>query len=381
MPPIPDVKPLPKRRRLLVFIFSLVVFSVAVPAFVFYAIGYRFDFSNEISNIRAVGGMYISADVDDIAIYIDDEPVEDMRIFQNAAYIQNLEAGLHQVHVQGENIQTWVKTLPVYAHYVTEAAGFNMPTTPQVRLITEYVTDNGDSVVAPNATSTFAFATTTNIFYATSTTATSTFSPNSEYAFVESLFASTTQERSDARDQLRMMEERFRFGTISTSTLLEFATTTKTFQDIRLYKSGEDVFAHFVGDANDIPYYYCVTYTGPVATSFAYGSHVYTQIEKEFASTTDLSSSALEGTQLCRREVRIDRLWQDVHWFDFYPNSSDLVLMHLTDGLYVVEIDDRSWQNTQLLYPGEELIVVLDGGQIFIQDGDYFVEVFTENIE
>jgi hypothetical protein len=52
--------------------------------------------------------------------------------------------------------------------------------------------------------------------------------------------------------------------------------------------------------------------------------------------------------------------------------------MHLSDGLYAVEVDDRAWQNTQLLYPGTDIHVVQDGGRIYVQDGEYYLEVFTE---
>jgi hypothetical protein len=67
-----------------------------------------------------------------------------------------------------------------------------------------------------------------------------------------------------------------------------------------------------------------------------------------------------------------------VQWFDFYADSSDIILMHLQDGLYAVEVDDRAWQNTQLIYPGEDLEIVHDGGKIYVKDGEYYLEVFTE---
>jgi hypothetical protein len=60
------------------------------------------------------------------------------------------------------------------------------------------------------------------------------------------------------------------------------------------------------------------------------------------------------------------------------PDSRDHVLMHLSDGIYVVEIDDRAWQNTQLLYPGQNLTLLIDSGRILVQDGDTMFEVFTE---
>ena len=87
------------------------------------------------------------------------------------------------------------------------------------------------------------------------------------------------------------------------------------------------------------------------------------------------------GDRVCRIDIRIDRKWQEVIWFDFLPNRSDLVLMLLEDGLYVVEIDDRSWQNVQLLYPGTDLVVLLDAGRVMVKDGEYILEVFTDLIQ
>ena len=86
----------------------------------------------------------------------------------------------------------------------------------------------------------------------------------------------------------------------------------------------------------------------------------------------------MRNQRVCRTEIHIDDLGQKVAWFDYFPNSTDHVLMHLQDGLYVVEVDDRSWQNTQPLYPGTDIEVLQDGGRIFVHDGGYYLEVFTD---
>ena len=64
--------------------------------------------------------------------------------------------------------------------------------------------------------------------------------------------------------------------------------------------------------------------------------------------------------------------------FSFFPDSSDLVLLQLEDGLYVTEIDDRAWQNTQLLYPGENFSVVVENDSIYILENDRYFEIITE---
>lgn len=382
MTPTPDIQPLSQNHRRSLFVLAIIIFVLIVPALVFYAIGYRVDLSGETRNIRAVGGMYVSSDAEDIAIYIDDEPVEDMRFFQQAAYIQNLDAGLHQIHVQGEGIQTWVKDLPVYPHIVTEARSFNMPSTTQMRVITQYETEQGESVVGINATSSFAFASTTNVWYATSTKATTSFAINPEYTYVSTLFASSTANRKMMAEQLRVANERFRFGVDDDNTVLSTttATTTKIFRDVELYEQGDEVMARWLGDRDHIPYYYCVTYRGEITTSLGYGSHVMEDLKAEYGTSTNFLDKSLFNTQMCRQDIRIDRKFQAVQYFDFIPDSEHHVLMQLQDGVYVVEIDDRSWQNVQLLYPGDYLEVVVDGGQIYIKDDENLLEVFTELI-
>jgi hypothetical protein len=80
----------------------------------------------------------------------------------------------------------------------------------------------------------------------------------------------------------------------------------------------------------------------------------------------------------CRKEIKIDRQWQDVISFDFYPLNKNLVLLHLTNGIYVVEIDDRAWQNNQLLYPGMDLQMILYRGGIFIKEGQLIFEILPK---
>lgn len=381
MTPTIEMKPLSQTKRRIVFLLSLTLFILAVPFSVFYAIGYRFDFSDELNSIKSVGGMYVRNETEGTEMFINDEPVEDMRVFQKASYIQNLEAGMHRLHVQGNGVQTWVKNLPVYAHFVTEVTSFNLPKVPQIRIIAQWNSpQDGRGVLFDTATSTyFTFASTTVPLYFSTTTSTSTLVSNPEFRYVSTLIASSTEQREMLENgSVKDQEEPFGFGRLSTSTIpkLITATTTKTWREFTLSEKGEEVYMSFNGSMNDVPYYYCVLYGGQKKTTAEYGAHVYDALYEQLASTTDMAS--MVGERLCRNEIRIDRLGQEVLWFDFYSDSSDMVLMHLQDGLYAVEVDDRSWQNTQLIYPGENLEIVHDGGRIYVKDGEYYLEVFTE---
>lgn len=383
MTPTTHLPPLPEKQRRFIFLTMVLAFAIAVPLMVFYAVGYRFDFSKSLYDFKAVGGMYINSDANDVIISVDGERVENMRIFRSAAYIQNLEAGVHEVYVEREGLYTWVKELPVFAHLVTEGQSFNMPKRPQIRLLTEWSDDVGGSVLFENATTTyFGFASTTNrIELATSTFATSTLNENLEYTYIVSRFASSSAEAAELEEYERLKAQRFSFPGDKAAIPTTTATTTKHFRDSVIFKHDGEVFVSWEGNFDDIPYYYCVTNKGPVRTPELYGQHVYDQLVEQTPTSTDLTKLSLVNERLCRTTIRIDRLWQNVRWFDFLPGSEDLVLMLLDDGLYVVEVDDRAWQNTQLLYPGTNLEVLIDGGRIFVKDRGFYLEVFTEIAE
>ena len=376
----PQVRPLSSRHRTVAFILSILLFVTLVPLLVFYAVGYRFDFTDKLHNIKSVGGLYISSEAPDTAIYLDNKPVENMRIFQRAAYIQNVNEGVHEVHVQGAGVTTWVKQLPVFAHFVTEAASFNMPLVPQVRPITQYQTATGTAVVWPDsqlANILQSASTTATYFVASSTKATSTYVANTEYTYVKGLFASTTVDRTILAETAARQAEPFSFSD-STVYPTTTATSTVVLHDMELHRAGDDVYAEWLGAPDKTPYYFCVMPDEASTTAALYGPQVAAQVIGVDLSGTTTSSTYRANDRICRRQIRIDRKGQDVKWFDFVPGNRDLVLMHLADGVYVVEIDDRSWQNTQLLYPGKDLTMLVDGNTIYVKDGTAYLELYTE---
>lgn len=347
----------------------------------FYASGYRFDFSEGIRKIVGTGGVYITAEADDVDIYLNEQLVDDARILRSASFVQNLNEGKHKVTVQKEGLYTWTKDLPVFPHIVTEAQAFNLPLVPQVRLISPYVTTEGEAVVfvKSSAEPVLDFASTTNVFVTSTSTATSTYLSNPEHDYVDALFASTSATSTSFIGRVvEGVNEAFRFGDDLASTTAEAATSTKLSRDMSLFRQGEEVYAAWEGGLNNIPYYYCIDYTSASSTRALYGDHVYESVEPFLFSPTGHNIiERNDRTQICRDQIRLDRKQETVAGFDFFPGSIDLVLLILDSGLHTVEIDDRAWQNTQLLYPGEDLLMVIDGGQIYIKDGELYLEVLT----
>lgn len=377
----PIVKPLSLWRRKLVFGTLLLAFLVSFPAFIFYAAGYRYDFSLQKPVITVTGGFYILADAVDSDVYIDNKIVTNARAFRNASYIQGLEPGLRRIHVQGLGLNTWVKELVVYPHIVTEVESFNLPLVPQVRLVAEYSDSNGLAVIFTKSSSTPVLSglASTTPFKISTSTATTTLKQSAEFVLLKDLFLDKASTTALIKKQATSSNETNSFG-FSTSTTKEtkdlvLATTTKISDKLILYEKSGEVWAKTISsEPKNIPRYFCSEQNQlPDSLSSV-------AVVEELAMAPDVSLNTIinDSALPCRAEIRIDNKWQTVQGFDFFPTNSNLVLMHLDDGIYVVEVDDRSWQNTQLLYPGSDLEFLIYRGGIFVKQNGLIFEVVPE---
>jgi hypothetical protein len=381
------VQPLPRQRRRFLFLSLILLFVCAVPVFVFYATGYRYDIFAPHGSITATGGLYISVGVEEGEVYLNETRVEDSRIFRSAIYIQNIMPGLQRLHVQAPGYHTWVKELPVYPHIVTEASAFMLPLVPQVRPITEFITSTGSPVYLGVSSTTVLFpnASATVAIMATSSKATTTLTRNTEFTYVRGLFGTTTASTTApfidrVVDEARGIFETNSNATTSSSSDTESATTTIIERDVSLFRRADDIVVRFTGSERNIPYYFCIPEDMVATTSERYEAQVIAA-RKALAEELELESG-LETTTTaereCRREIMIDRQEQDVISFYFMPGTTDLVVLHRQDGVFVTEVDDRAWQNTQPLYKERVDAVVVDGGRIFVKDGTNYFELLTE---
>ena len=375
----PEIKIMTYESRQRFFFTLLVVFLVSLPAFIFYTTGYRIDLGNEESAIVTTGGIYITSENLEVDVYLDEKQVDRPRLFRSAYYIQNIENGLHRAVVQKPDHHTWVKVLPVDSHIVTEAAAFNIPTTPHVRLIPEFInaSKQGVYVSASTTTDLWPKATTTSDFIVMTKLASTTLIRNEEYNYIASLFASSTVEAS-LIDRLGAEINRFQFATTSVATT---STSTESFKErgnMRITERDDDLYVNWEGSVDSTPHYFCVTNTASSSIASRYGDHVDVQFKDQEISTT--TPIIYDDSRICRTQIKVDRKRQEFKLYDFLPNSADFIVLQLEDGLYITEIDDRSWQNTQLAYPGSDFNVVVTNDNIYIEeDGLYFELLF--NIE
>jgi hypothetical protein len=362
-----QVQPLPYKTRQKTFLLLVLTFLVSLPFLYLYATGYRFDFSKP-TNLVSTGGIYIAVERTGADIFVDGALVRETRTFRKAFYAQNLDAGTHRVQVQKEGYHTWVKELPVSKHLVTEAQAFNLPLVPQVRVISEWQSATGSAIVSEEITN----ASTTNAVLATTTKSTKFFTHNREYQALMVNFGTTstsTEKESTAQHikDILLNSTSTADGTVATSTI--------SYGGVKLYMQGEDLFASWIGVFEEMPYYYCAPDFAPYSTSTSLIPDIKTDVIDTIEVTKPENELVMHPVQTvskdiqCDPTIRIDRKWQKVRDFDFYPGSTDLVVVALENSINVEEVDDRSWQNVQPLMVGKKLSMHVENGNIYIFDG------------
>ncbi len=370
------VQPLPHKKRQNAFLLLVLVFLVSLPFLYMYATGYRFDVEKPTALV-STGGLYIGVDRTGAEIFIDNELMRETRTFRRAFYAQGLDAGTHRVHVQKEGYHTWVKELPVSKHLVTVAEAFSMPIVPQVRVISEWNTATGSAVVR----NILSHASSTNEVVATTTLKHTSFVANEEFKLRVASFATTTATTT----QKVGLSQSLRGVVGNATTTVETATSTVISGGVKLHAKGDDVYASWVGSFEQMPYYYCAEEFpryDDTATSAEQVVDDIDDIETVLTEESFIDSNAvmhpiqnIPNDIECDPTIRIDRKWQSVRDFDFFPGSTDLVVMVLEDGAYVVEVDDRAWQNVQPLFKGSNEQMIIENGSIYLYDGVLIYQV------
>ena len=370
----PQVKPLSYRHRNLFFSLLTTVFFLSLPFLFLYATGYRFSFNE--TGFVSTGGLYVAVERTGAEIYINDELVRETRAFRRAFYSQGLEEKTHRVHVQKEGHHTWVKELPVYPHLVTEAQAFNLPLVPQIRVVSPWQTSNGVNILTSTST-VLANAEAINQYLFEPRATTSTLTPNTEFASLLALFKPDLTATTTPRTPVTINDF------ISTTDNTE-ATTTKEWRGVKIFESEDgEVYATFTGARAQMPYYYCAdpfpAYEPSVATTTKGMTASVASTDKAMAAEFDedlaLEVQTVSTETECDPTIQLNLRGESVSYFDFFPNSTDLVLLAQESGIYVIEIDDRAWQNRQPLLLGENLEAVVQNGNIYVYDGKYIYQV------
>ena len=188
---------------------------------------------------------------------------------------------------------------------------------------------------------------------------------NEEFATRHALFhATTTNSNPTIIDTL----------TFTQPPKPELATTTVALGNVQLIKEEETLYAVWTGEQGEMPYYYCAqafpAYTGTsTAATPAWPTQV-AQTPKLLHPVQTVSEDAS-----CQPRIALDTKGETPSYFNFFNDDTDFVLLGLSSGIYVVEVDNRSWQNMQPLLQGEELMVRTANGSVYAFDGELIYQI------
>ena len=112
-----------KKSRAVLFFILIILFLLVAPSIVFYASGYRIDFSPPGGGIKIAqtGGFYFKVWPKSAQIYLDGKLAKRTDFFFGAVFLDNLLPKKYEVQIQKEGYHSWKKKLEIKEKQVIEA--------------------------------------------------------------------------------------------------------------------------------------------------------------------------------------------------------------------------------------------------------------------
>jgi len=330
------MEPLSKKRRIISLVVFLLLFIFAVPILFAYSSGYRFNFTD--FRIVETGGVYIHSDLRDTKVFVDGVFYKNSGTILRNTLIQRLPSEeVYTIRVEKDNHFPYYKDLFVDANMVTEVAVMMLPMEIPFTAI--------PATIDTLATSTIQRELPSDIFVTSS---------NLEYEQVKLLFSTSTEQKRI----MPTVEIPTPFNKNASSTTLvlnekvvllpeyildlnvpEIETKEKLKENGRLVTWLEygDIHVMWAGDFEDTPYYFC-------------------------------------DRRGCRDSIIVSTD-TDINDYDYYPGRDDVLLIATANDIFAIEIDDRSRNNLQPVFKGDEdpeFKVV--GSTLYVKDGDNILE-------
>jgi len=347
------MKPLSKKARLGSGIFLGIIFVILAPIILANSFGYHFDKLEDVFTLVKSGGIYVASDVSGVEIYVNGEYFKDSGLFIRNTLVQDLDPDeIHEITAQKEGRNDWVKTLPVYESLVTESRVLMLPVNIDTVEIYPFVDELGvgtttvttalkknteldaEFLVDGYVPSNILYRDLVNLF---------TDGDSDAYSKTTSLISEDLQtplvdeiDNSTATTSAKNIPEHF------TDLGIENPDDLKNLIELKdqvAWIVDGNIILNWIDKKNNPPYYYCL-------------------------NNLD-----------CRDRIILD--WEsEIISFDFLPGREDVFVVLIANGIYAVEVDDRSERNIQEIYIEENLDFIKNSdNEFFVKDGFVFHEV------
>ncbi len=316
------MKPLSNKSRVFLVIVLFILFLMIGPVILIYSFGYRLD---DALSIVKTGGIYIHSDQTNTRVFVNGEFYKNGGVFLRNVLIQDLRPNkIYELLVQKDGYHDWRKKIDVFPSLVSEVRILMLPNEIEKREIYKYLDDKGNAtstrpkIVAPVVTNSYL---------------------NGEYEDVALLFKTATSTKdtdSEGVTDKKDIPEYFeKLGIVDPEKLKNLIV----YNDEVSWIENGNVLINWIGDENSLPFYYCIDHEN------------------------------------CREKIVLDWANQIVK-FEYMPDRSDVLLVLVRDGLYAVEVDDRSERNIQPVYLEKDIDFRTDRDRLFIKDGESYFELY-----
>lgn len=349
------MKPLSNKTRLGSGIFLAIIFIIIAPILLANSFGWQLGKLGDVLMLVKTGGIYIASDVSGVEIYVNGEYFKNSGLFIRNTLVQDLDPKeLHEIVVQKQGRNDWRKTLPVYESIVTEARVLMLPVEIETREIYPFFDDL--NIGTTTATSTLK----KNTQLPDDVLVSGYVPTNTEYRELINLFSGEENDVYATTTSLISDEEKNKIQSEISEDLLDTASTST--KDIPEYF--EELGIENPDELNNL-----ITLNNQVAW-LQDGNIILNWIDKDNKPVY----YCLEFN-LCRDQIILD--WaEEILKFDFLPGRNDVFVVLVSDGVYAVEVDDRSDRNIQTIYLGQNLDFEKDSNEIiFVKDGFVFHEI------
>lgn len=323
------MKPLSRKIRKSMFWGLFLVFLLITPFILAKSFGYKLDRIDDILKITQTGGIYIHSNISNARIYIDDKYYENNGLLIRNTLIQKLLPDhQYEIVIQKDGFNDWRKKLNVYPSVVTEARVLMLPQEIQKTplLDMDYLYDLGfdidEELLSAEKTKLIADINLANEKALELAKQKATTVITDEKPIVE------TED-----PKIKIPDYFARFGVIDPLELKNLIYNN----DQVGWIDNDNIIINWTDPKKTIPYYFCLEWN------------------------------------VCRESIIVD--WGDeILAFDYLPGRDDVLIILVKEGLFAVEIDDRSERNIQPIYLGENIefkknnigkIVVSDSGSFY----------------
>lgn len=316
----------------------MLVFVIITPIILAKSMGYKIEKLDKIEDLFSfseTGGIYVHSNINNTSIYLNGEYVENNGLLIRNTLIQNLEPQEeYEIVIQKEGFHDWRKKLTVYPSLVNEVRVLMLPKEiPMTEII-----DTAELLQMGFATSTVLIADSVSSTKPNSTPAPvintvpkkpidNIKNPSGDSADISDENSTSTKEE--------IPEYFAKFGIEDPSKL----NNPIYFGEQVAWLENGNIRLIWTDDKKTAPYYYCLEWNN------------------------------------CRNEIVIN--WSDeIKQFDLLPGRDDVFVVLVKDGIFAVEIDDRSDRNIQPIYLGENLEFKKNiRGQIVVSDNGKFYQI------